>query len=62
MQGCDVTAVDPNPAMEPYAQEAAKQHGLGSFTMVNGVAEQLPFEADTFDRVVCTLVRRSTAS
>ncbi len=57
VQGCDVTAVDPNPAMQPYAREVAMQHGLKRFTMVQGAAEELPFADNTFDRVVCTLVR-----
>ena len=62
MQGCDVTAVDPNPAMAPYAQEAAARHALNSFSAVQGVAEQLPFEDNSFDRVVCTLVRASLST
>lgn len=51
-----MTAVDPNLSMEPYAKENAGLHGLRDFEVVEGVAEQLPFEDATFDRAVCTLV------
>ena len=62
VQGCtEVTAVDPNPAMQPYAREVAAQHGLQSFTVVQGAAEELPFDDNSFDRVVCTLVRAHSA-
>lgn len=43
--------------MTTYAEEAAARHALNSFSMVEGVAEQLPFKDSSFDRVVCTLVR-----
>ena len=56
MQGCQVTAVDPNRSMEPYAKENAATHGLEGFEAVEGLAEQLPFENSSFDRAVCTLV------
>ena len=57
LQDCSkVTAVDPNLSMEPYAKENARLHGLTEFEVVEGVAEQLPFEDATFDRAVCTLV------
>ena len=58
-KGCNVTAVDPNPAMASYAEEAASRHALNSFSVVEGVAEQLPFEDNSFDRVVCTLASHS---
>ena len=56
LQDCKVTAVDPNSEMEPYARDNAEVHGLQGFNSVQGLAEQLPFEDDTFDRAVCTLV------
>jgi predicted RNA methylase len=57
LQDCSkVTAVDPNLSMEPYAKENARLYGLKDFKVVEGVAEQLPFEDATFDRAVCTLV------
>lgn len=59
MQGCRVTAVDPNRAMEPYAAKNAAAHHLDDFQLVEGIAESLPFEDATFDRAVCTLVRPS---
>ena len=58
-QGCRVTAVDPNRAMEPYATKNAATHHLEHFQLVEGFAESLPFEDATFDRAVCTLVRPS---
>ena len=51
-----MTAVDPNSEMEPYARDNAEMYGLQGFNPVRGLAEQLPFEDDTFDRAVCTLV------
>lgn len=60
MQGCQVTAVDPNRSMEPYARENAATHGLQGFEAVEGLAEQLPFSDSTFDRAVCTLVNLPT--
>ena len=56
MQGCQVTAVDPNRSMEPYARENAAAYGLQGFEAVEGLAEQLPFDNSSFDRAVCTLV------
>ena len=56
LQDCKVTAVDPNSEMEPYARNNAEVYGLQGFNPVQGLAEQLPFEDDTFDRAVCTLV------
>ena len=58
-QGCRVTAVDPNRAMEPYARKNAATHNVEEFQLVEGFAESLPFEDATFDRAVCTLVRPS---
>ncbi|CAK0773317.1 hypothetical protein CVIRNUC_004052 [Coccomyxa viridis] len=55
-EGCRVTAVDPNRAMEPYAAKNAAAHHLEDFQLVEGIAESLPFEDATFDRAVCTLV------
>lgn len=56
LQGCKVSAVDPNRSMESYALDNARQFGLQDFESVDGVAEELPFEDDSFDRAVCTLV------
>ena len=56
MQGCRVTAIDPNRSMESYARENAETHGLQGFEAVEGLAEQLPFDDSSFDRAVCTLV------
>ena len=56
MQGCKVTAVDPNRTMQPYAEKNATTHELEGFEAVVGMAEQLPFQDSSFDRAVCTLV------
>ncbi|BDA44180.1 Methyltransferase-like protein 7B [Coccomyxa sp. Obi] len=55
-QDMAVTAVDPNQEMWPYARASAARHGVRSLTLVNGVAESLPFADGSFDRAVCTLV------
>ncbi len=57
VQDMAVTAVDPNQEMWPYARASAARHGVRSLTLVNGVAESLPFADGSFDRAVCTLVR-----
>ncbi|CAL8470160.1 g9702 [Coccomyxa elongata] len=60
-QDMAVTAVDPNQEMWPYARASAARHGVRSLTLVNGVAESLPFADGSFDRAVCTLVLCSVA-
>jgi hypothetical protein len=53
-----VVGMDPNPAMEAYSMEKAAAAGLqGSFRFVIGDAQQMPFEAASFDAAVVTLVR-----
>lgn len=56
-----VTAVDPNPAMFPYAQDAlAAAYGARAapqVAFVNGRAEALPVETGSASAVVSTLVR-----
>jgi ubiquinone/menaquinone biosynthesis C-methylase UbiE len=42
--------------MQLYARENAVRHGIINLEFVTGVAEALPFEDSSFDRVVCTLV------
>ena len=42
--------------MQPYAEKNASTHELEGFEAVVGMAEQLPFSDDSFDRAVCTLV------
>ena len=60
-----VTAVDPNPAMLPYAQDAlAAAYGARAapqVDFVNGRAEALPVETGSASAVVSTLVRTMTA-
>ena len=61
-----VTAVDPNPAMLPYAQDAlAAAYGARAapqVAFVNGRAEALPVETGSASAVVSTLVRTVTAN
>ncbi|GMH42819.1 hypothetical protein BSKO_10738 [Bryopsis sp. KO-2023] len=57
-----VTGLDPNPAMEPYANEMADSVGLKDFTFLESYAENIPVETSTFDAAVCTLVLCSVSS
>ncbi|KAK9834760.1 hypothetical protein WJX74_009653 [Apatococcus lobatus] len=59
-----VIGVDPNPAMDRYAQRAAKHAGLSSdqLQLRQGVAEGLPLPDACADLVVCTLVLCSVKS
>ena len=59
-QEIQVTGIDTNSAMAPYALEAADAAGLPrrNLTLVDGDAQRLPFPDESFDAVVCTLVRR----
>ena len=48
-----VVGVDPSPELRALAQAAPKPPGL-KVEVVDGTAEALPFEAASFDTVVCT--------
>ncbi|WP_379968208.1 class I SAM-dependent methyltransferase [Ectobacillus sp. sgz5001026] len=50
-----VTAVDPNPGMLHKAKHRA-QLADANISVMQGSVEELPFPADIFDSVVCTLV------
>jgi ubiquinone/menaquinone biosynthesis C-methylase UbiE len=52
-----VVGMDPNTAMEAYSVEKAAAVGLQDYTFVLGDAQQMPFEAASFDAAVVTLVR-----
>ena len=54
-----ITGLDPNPAMEPYAEQAAAAAGLlpRQLHLRQGVAEQIPLPDASTDLVICTLVR-----
>ncbi len=59
MQGLDtIVGVDPNPAMEPYARQAAATVGLQKhqLDLQQGLAEQIPLPDASADLVICTLV------
>lgn len=53
-----ITGLEPNPAMWQYAQASAEQTGLSQqqLQLVAGDAQQMPFEQDTFNAAVMTLV------
>jgi ubiquinone/menaquinone biosynthesis C-methylase UbiE len=57
--GYQITGIDPNPAMQPYAVKSAAAAGLpeGALVLRLGSAEALPWPEATFDAAVCTLVR-----
>lgn len=57
-QDVHVTGVDVNNAMAPYARESAASAGLPAdrLRLVTGDVQALPFSADSFDVVCCTLV------
>ena len=56
-----MTGVDPNPFMFQYARDAAANAGLPAedLRLLEGVAEALPLPDDSFDLVICTLVRHA---
>ena len=57
-QHVDIVGVDPNVAMEPFAQTAHRQSKLASAStlrVVRGVAEALPLADRSADAIVCTL-------
>ncbi|KAK9804910.1 hypothetical protein WJX72_011666 [[Myrmecia] bisecta] len=53
-----VVGLDPNPAMAPFATQAAVEAGLplDQVQLQEGLAEAMPFPANSFDACVCTLV------
>lgn len=53
----EVVGLDPNPSMEQYAQQAARDTSLKDFHFVTGYGESMPFETNTFDVAIGTLVR-----
>ena len=50
-----VVGIEPNAAMDPYAEERARRAGI-PLDVVRGVAEALPLEDHSVDTVVSTLV------
>uniref|UniRef100_A0A7S3QX43 Methyltransferase type 11 domain-containing protein n=1 Tax=Dunaliella tertiolecta TaxID=3047 RepID=A0A7S3QX43_DUNTE len=57
VQGLEVVGCDPNTAMQPYAKQAAVDAGLsGAVSLLQGSAEELPLESNSFDSAVITLV------
>ncbi len=50
-----LTAVEPSAAMQPRAEQRAKQAGR-TITLTQQAGERLPFEVERFDAVVITLV------
>lgn len=58
LQGMQITGVDPNPEMAPYAVDAAQaaQLDIQNLSLLQGTAEQLPVEGQSQDAVVSTLV------
>lgn len=58
LQGMQITGIDPNPAMGPYALEAAQTANLDTtqISLLQGTAEALPVTSQSQDCVVCTLV------
>jgi hypothetical protein len=57
-EGYVVTGLEPNPAMWQYTQQAAEAAGLSQqqLRLVAADAQQMPFEQDSFDAAVVTLV------
>jgi len=59
--GLSLTGLEPNTAMWGYAQQAAAAAGLGQqqLQLVEGDAQQMPFDSSSFDAAVMTLVRQT---
>eukprot|EP00210_Caulerpa_lentillifera_P009248 g8815.t1 len=51
-----VVGLDPNPEMQQYAEQGAKIASIDDFQFVVGYGEALPFEANSFDVVIGTLI------
>ena len=58
-QDVHITGIDPNLAMQEFAQSAAEDAGLkpDQLQLMAGRAEKLPVPSDSCDVAVCTLVR-----
>ena len=58
VQGLQVTGIEPNGAMAPFAQQAFTAQPIpgGSLKLLKGVAEHLPLESASQDAVVTTIV------
>jgi ubiquinone/menaquinone biosynthesis C-methylase UbiE len=57
-QQLSITGLEPNPAMWQYTQQAAEAAGLGQqqLQLVAADAQQMPFDGNSFDAAVVTLV------
>jgi SAM-dependent methyltransferase len=55
-RGARMTALDQSPEMLAVAQQTAEAEGLSLDFRLGSLGEPLPFEANQFDLVVCTLV------
>ena len=55
-RGLSVTAMDQSPEMLAVAQERAQHEGLAIDFRLGKIDEELPFESNRFDLVVCALV------
>lgn len=54
---CKLTCLDPNPHFEGYIKEnLGKSDTVVTAEIIQGVAENIPLENDTFDVVMCTMV------
>lgn len=51
-----IWGIDPNPYMSTYLEENIQSCGINNVKLVEGIAENLPFDDASFDLVVSTLV------
>lgn len=51
----EITALEPNPIMRSRALENIKDWEIENITVIDGKAERLPFDDETFDIVTCML-------